>query len=95
MQEYDDKLIREVISNTPASKLSELINEYIHNARNKDISRRKILDDEVYREIALDHDLTIRRWTCTCGAEHDRDVNAARNIRKEGIRVLKNMSRLA
>ena len=40
-------------------------------------------------------DLTIRRWTCTCGAEHDRDVNAARNIRKEGIRVLKSMSRLA
>lgn len=61
MQEYDDKLIREVISNTPASKLSELINEYVHNARNKDISRRKILDDEVYRDIALDHDLTVRR----------------------------------
>ena len=61
MQEYDDKLIREVISNTPASKLSELINEYIHNARNKDISRRKILDDEGYRVIALDYDLTIRQ----------------------------------
>ena len=60
-QKYDDKLIREVISNTPASKLSEVINEYIHNARNKDISRRKILDDEVYRVIALDNDLTIRR----------------------------------
>ena len=60
-QKYDDKLIREVISNTPASKLSEVINEYIHNARNKDISRRKILDDEGYRVIALDYDLTIRQ----------------------------------
>ena len=61
MQEYDDKLIREVISNTPASKLSEVIDEYIHSARNKDISRRKILDDEGYRVIALDYDLTIRQ----------------------------------
>ena len=60
-QKYDDKLIREVISNTPASKLSEVIDEYVHNARNKDISRRKILDDEGYRVIALDYDLTIRQ----------------------------------
>ena len=60
-QKYDDKLIREVINNTPSSKLSEVIDEYIHNARNKDISRRKILDDEVYRLIALDYDLTIRQ----------------------------------
>lgn len=60
-REYDDKLIREVIENTPSSTLSRLIDEYIHNARNKDISRRKILDDEEYRVIALDHDLTIRR----------------------------------
>lgn len=60
-REYDDKLIREVISNTPASKLSEVIDEYIHSARNKDISRRKILDDEGYRVIALDYDLTIRQ----------------------------------
>ena len=60
-QKYDDKLIREVIGKTPSSKLSEVIDEYVHNARNKDSSRRKILDDEVYRVIALDKDLTIRR----------------------------------
>src|SRR5690606_12412713 len=30
--------------------------------------------------------LSERIWTCECGAVHDRDLNAARNIRAEGIR---------
>ncbi len=33
--------------------------------------------------------LEIREWTCTnCGIQHDRDGNAATNIRAEGIRLL-------
>jgi putative transposase len=32
--------------------------------------------------------LGIRRWICSCGAEHDRDTNAAKNIARRGLATL-------
>ena len=39
---------------------------------------------------AVNRALTLKQkhWTCACGAVHDRDTNAARNIRAEGLRLL-------
>ena len=38
--------------------------------------------------LAAKMSLTVREWTCAaCGVRHDRDVNAAKVIRAEGLSV--------
>ncbi|NMO52089.1 IS200/IS605 family element transposase accessory protein TnpB [Actinoplanes sp. TBRC 11911] len=39
-------------------------------------------------ELAERMPLSVRSWSCRCGAVHDRDVNAARNILGEGLSLI-------
>jgi transposase len=51
--------------------------------------RRELQERESFRLIKEDLTLRDRKWTCPgCGAEHDRDENAARNLREYRRRVL-------
>ena len=38
--------------------------------------------------------LDIRNWTCECGAEHDRDINASKNIKNEGLRQIQSYDKI-
>jgi len=52
----------------------------------RDISGREVQISE-YRGPTGVSKLVVRLWGCSeCGAEHDRDVNAARNILYAGLR---------
>lgn len=56
-----DQEIREVISKTPISVLDHLIGEYIHDSRNQEIARRKILQNEKFEPLSVEFDLTAKQ----------------------------------
>ncbi|WP_204175528.1 zinc ribbon domain-containing protein [Staphylococcus gallinarum] len=36
----------------------------------------------------------MRNWTCECGAEHDRDIKASKNIKNEGLRQIQSFDKV-
>lgn len=56
-----DEEIREVIEHTPISVLDNLISEYVHDERNQDIARRKIIKNEKFEPISASYELTSKQ----------------------------------
>jgi putative transposase len=46
-----------------------------------------VCDTKLDRKLSLSE----RKWTCACGAVHDRDINAGQNIKKQAIRTVQQL----
>lgn len=53
-----DAEIRKAIENASISRIEAAISEYIHDRRNREIARRKILDGEPYEPLSESYGLT-------------------------------------
>lgn len=80
------------------SVLDAALGEFRRQLEYKSVWNRKHLavidrwypSTKLCRECGTLNTLTLadRVWTCGCGAQHDRDLNAAQNIRAEGLRMM-------
>jgi hypothetical protein len=61
MEVYSMKETRELIREHPKDELLEIIDQYIHHQRNREILKRKLLDGICYEELAEEFDLTPRQ----------------------------------
>ena len=43
------------------SQIESLINEYVHNARNRDILKRRLIDGVCFEPLAEEFDLSVRQ----------------------------------
>ena len=81
--EWEGKVYIEVDRFFPSSKTC---NNCLHQVSNPDpLGTRSKWKAGCIPHLSLD----VRHWECSsCGTKHDRDVNAAKNIRDEGLRIL-------
>lgn len=53
--------IKEIIKGRPASEIDLIINEYIHDTRNREIAKAKLLQNMPYEPLSEIHRLTPRQ----------------------------------
>ena len=58
---YSTAEIREMIDRCPASVLESIISEYIHDARNREIIKRKLLQGVAYEPLSEAYGITPRQ----------------------------------
>ena len=59
------------------------INAHIAKLKKRTKPHWKSLPSQVVQDVVL---RSVRQWTCPeCGSNHDRDVNAALNIKRAGL----------
>lgn len=54
------------------SEIERLINEYVHNARNRDILKRRLIDGVCFEPLAEEFDLSVRQVKNIVYKEADR-----------------------
>ena len=53
--------IKSIIKKRPVSEINWILNEFIHDARNREITRRKLLQNEPYEPLSEEYNLTPRQ----------------------------------
>ncbi len=60
MESYSNVQMRDIIKDYPVSTVSGIIDEYIHSARDREIAKRTILENEHYEPLSAEFELTPR-----------------------------------
>ncbi|PZA08322.1 RNA-guided endonuclease TnpB family protein [Meiothermus sp. Pnk-1] len=85
------KLSKSVLDAAPGEFRRQLEYKAVWYRKHLVVIDRYFPSSKLCRECGTIHTaltLSDRVWTCGCGAVHDRDLNAALNIRAEGIRAI-------
>lgn len=61
-----------VFNDMPASQIEHLINEWIHDQRDREIVRRRLLDGIIFERLAEEFDLSVTRTKTICYKAQDK-----------------------